>query len=422
MDDIWADRRVKIGYETAEELAKHAHELNWRGHPEGQANATNEALDSLGWIDEIKVNVNTGNVFNGHLRISLALAKDPTMPLPVDYYDLTPDEELLALQVLDATTEMAEPIADKLAALMERTRGMTADRPGLAAMLEGLKARAGMNGHQPGRDVEPQIDKADELRQKWGVSLGQVWQLGEHRLACGDCTDRAVVEAVMGGARAVITFTSPPYNVGSLNILGNVGTLPKYKNDTDKKSHTEYLELLLGFTDLALSICDEVFMNIGLVEGNKRAIISYLMHYIEVFKDFIYWKKYTVAPHIQKGVINNLVEFVICLGDGNRKFKNAQFGQGTYWNVIEGPNASGNEYAQIHKATFPLYFPAEIINNFSPSGVIVYDPFLGSGTTLIACENLNRRCRAIELDPGYCAVAIQRWADLTGQQPQRVSG
>jgi len=52
---------------------------------------------------------------------------------------------------------------------------------------------------------------------------------------------------------------------------------------------------------------------------------------------------------------------------------------------------------------------------------IVYDPFLGSGTTLIACDNLNRRCRAVEISPGYVAVALQRWADLTGRDPERVS-
>jgi len=61
-------------------------------------------------------------------------------------------------------------------------------------------------------DVEPQIDKAEELRVKWGVETGQLWQLGEHRLICGDCTDRAVVERVMGGEKADCAFTSPPYN------------------------------------------------------------------------------------------------------------------------------------------------------------------------------------------------------------------
>ena len=61
-------------------------------------------------------------------------------------------------------------------------------------------------------DVEPQIDKAEELREKWGVELGQLWKLGEHRLICGDCTDKAVVDRVMGGEKAELLFTSPPYS------------------------------------------------------------------------------------------------------------------------------------------------------------------------------------------------------------------
>ena len=135
----------------------------------------------------------------------------------------------------------------------------------------------------------------------------------------------------------------------------------------------------------------------------------------DTFKDVIYWKKKTVAPHIQKGVINNLVEFILCFGDGNRKFVNAQFGQGTYWNVIEGANASGNEYSEIHKATFPVYLPENIITNFTGRNAIVIDSFGGTGTTLIACEKTARDCRMMELDPKYCDVIIKRWQDFTGQ-------
>lgn len=137
-------------------------------------------------------------------------------------------------------------------------------------------------------------------------------------------------------------------------------------------------------------------------------------HFINEFKDIIYWKKTTVAPHIQPGVINNLVEFIICFGNGARKFENAQFPQGTYWNVIEGSNASKNEYAKIHKATFPVYLPANIISNFTNQGGSVVDCFGGTGTTMIACEQLGRKCYTMEIDPKYCDVIIERWETFTG--------
>ena len=171
--------------ESPQALAEQFNPLNWRGHPELQAAATEESLDKLGWLDEVKINKVTGKMFDGHLRVTLALTKGETS-VPVKYYELTEDEEALALQVFDATTELAEPIADKLTALMERTKGMRADTVRLNEMLEGVRERAGLNGQEETvRDVEPQIDKAEELREKWGTALGQVWELGGHRLPCG---------------------------------------------------------------------------------------------------------------------------------------------------------------------------------------------------------------------------------------------
>jgi DNA modification methylase len=131
----------------------------------------------------------------------------------------------------------------------------------------------------------------------------------------------------------------------------------------------------------------------------------------------IYWEKDTAAPCIQKGVVNNLVEFIIAFGEnGSRQFKNAQFSQGTYWNVIKGKNARDNEYSKIHKATFPVYLPSEIIKSFSPKGGSIIDCFGGTGTTLIAAEQLGRKCYMMELDPHYCDVIIARWEKLTGQK------
>src|SRR3990172_4356785 len=199
MNDIWEDRRVNIGYETAEELAHKFSDFNCGGHPKSQADALDDSLEALHWVGSVKLNIRTNRIFDGHLRVKRALVKNPSMPIPVDYYALTEDEELLALQIHDAITEQAQPIPDKLAALLERTREMTADRPGLGAMLAALKAKAGINGHQAKAAVA-QLDKAAELQKVWGVKVGDVWELGQqHRLACGDCTDRATVEAGVGG-------------------------------------------------------------------------------------------------------------------------------------------------------------------------------------------------------------------------------
>jgi hypothetical protein len=146
---FWQNRIVESGAASPQELAKGMHPLNWRGHPENQREALEEALDSLGILQPVLFNRQSGRVIDGHLRIELAVLKGQPL-IPVNYVELTDDEEALALATLDAITEQAQPIPEKLAALLERTREMTADKPGLGAMLEALKARAGANGLMTG--------------------------------------------------------------------------------------------------------------------------------------------------------------------------------------------------------------------------------------------------------------------------------
>ena len=256
------------------------------------------------------------------------------------------------------------------------------------------------------------------------VKLGQVWQLGDHRLMCGDSTSRDDINKLMNGHHADICFTSPPYNAGSMEIDGNKSTQKKYKGFDDNQTDTDFFKFITSNLNCMLEVCTEVFYNIGLVERNKRVVIDIMSAFRSNFKDMIYWKKTSSAPHIQPGVINNKVEAIICFGQinaSNRKFANAQFSQGTYWNVIEGANASGNDYADIHKATFPVYLPENIIKNFCPPRGSVVDCFCGTGTSIIASEKLGRICYGMELDPAYCDVIIERWEKYTGETASLLS-
>lgn len=154
MTDIWQDKFIKRELLPAGELARRFNILNPRSHPETQRDATESSLDTLGWIDEISLSTNgpgpasladnpAAVMFDGHERVELALVRGgETGLVPVNWYQLTPEETDFALLVKDQTTEMAQPIPEKLAALLERTKAMTADKPGLAAMLDALKARA----------------------------------------------------------------------------------------------------------------------------------------------------------------------------------------------------------------------------------------------------------------------------------------
>jgi DNA modification methylase len=259
-------------------------------------------------------------------------------------------------------------------------------------------------------------DESPEVTEESVSKLGDVWLLGKHRVMCGDSTSTDEMCKLMNGSFAEICFTSPPYNAGSLNIKGQSGTQEKYNSFDDNKTEDEYFDFLCSNLNAISTYSNETFYNIGLVEKNKRVIIRIMNHYISQFKDIIYWNKTSVAPHIQEGIINNKVEFILCFGqNGKRKFENAQFNQGTYFNVIDGNNAGSNEYSKIHKATFPLYLPENIVSNFCNRGKIVLDTFGGTGTTLIACEKLGRINRSMELDPKYVDVIVKRWQNFTGK-------
>jgi site-specific DNA-methyltransferase (adenine-specific) len=251
---------------------------------------------------------------------------------------------------------------------------------------------------------------------------GDIWQLGNHRLMCGDSTSAEDVAVLMDGAKADITFTSPPYNAGHLDLPGNERTKKKYQNDDDKRSDSEYIAFLKKNVEILLGVSSEVFYNLGVVSGSKRAIIETLYNFRDNFKDFIYWKKSNPVNCIAHGVISSSVELILCFGENNtRRFNDTHFENGEYYlGVIEGSVASSNEYAKIHKATFPMYLPENIIKNFSSPGSSVLDCFGGTGTTLIACEQLNRKCYMMELDPHYCDIIIARWEKLTGAKAEKV--
>lgn len=253
------------------------------------------------------------------------------------------------------------------------------------------------------------------------VSRGDIWVLGNHRLMCGDSTDKGDFALLMDGHSADISFTSPPYNAGCINQPENETTHQKYINETDTKNAEEYQSFLTKNINILLDNSCEVFYNIGLVAGNKKNIVDLLYDFKENFKDIIYWEKSSAAPCIQAGVINNKVEFIFAFGkNGTRKFQNAQFSQGTWWNVISGNGAGDNEYSDVHKATFPLYLPYKIIESFCPKNGSVIDCFGGTGTTMMAAEQLGRKCYMMELEPSYCDIIIARWEKLTGLKAHKL--
>ena len=260
--------------------------------------------------------------------------------------------------------------------------------------------------------VTEQDDVVPEVPDEPKAKLGDVYQLGEHRLMCGDSTDKEAVAKLMDGNKASVSFTSPPYNVG--HNIGYDDKDSKYANDDDNKQ--DYLSFLLDFTNNAMRFSEYTFVNIQQLANNKIDLINYLNKFKLKLADTIVWDKGHGTPALAHKVLTSCFEFIYVFSEKATRAIGTKDFHGTVSNIVRIPPQRNNEYSDIHNATFPIELPQEIIDNFTNKNDSILDLFGGTGTTLIACEKLNRKCFMMELDPKYVDVIIQRWEDFTGKQ------
>ena len=156
---------------------------NWRIHPLCQQNALKGVLEEIGWVQQVVINKRTGNLIDGHLRCQLA-AREGNETIPVVYVDLSEDEEALILSTLDPIVGMAATDKEKLDDLF---RQFNSDNENVQKLIADIAEKEKLEfGKRPIQDVEPQIDKAEELREKWGVKTGDLWGLGKFTV-CPKC-------------------------------------------------------------------------------------------------------------------------------------------------------------------------------------------------------------------------------------------
>ena len=284
-----------------------------------------------------------------------------------------------------------------------------------------LGAMLSAEAEQPPDDPGAQVDKADELRQKWGVETGQLWKLGEHRLICGDCTDKAVVERVMCDDRAEMVWTDPPYgvSVGDKNkFLNSIARSNRIEEnlENDTLAEPELTNMLCVAFDNAIEYCTAgAAWHVAAPPGPLHVIFGQILKDRGIWRQTIQWVKNN-ATFSPLGVCYHWRAEPIFFGwlpNGSHRYYGGRK-QDTVWE-IDRPTKSPE-----HPTMKPVELIERAIENHSRKGEIVLDMFIGSGTTIIACERLSRKCRAVEISPAYCAVAIQRWVDMTGGAPELV--
>lgn len=272
-----------------------------------------------------------------------------------------------------------------------------------------------------GSAIVEEDDYEGELPEQPKSKKGDIYRLGRHRLMCGDSTEKATVKLLMADVEADLAFQSPPYNIGKNAQLNDRDDDNKYTGYND--DNPEYMSLLDATTANAIEYAKYAAINIQMLSGNKKDFVNWLNHFCHRLCDIAIWHKDNVAPAMARRVMNSSFEFIVFFSKENqsRAIGTADF-RGTLSNVYQSHIQGGNEYSKIHSATFPIAFVSHYISNLTNKNDSVLDLFGGTGTTLIACEQLDRTCYMMELDPHYVDVIIDRWQTLTGKKAVLLNG
>lgn len=405
----WRSRIVGHAEVPPTELT--ANPRNWRKHPKAQQDALADVLDRVGWVQDVIVNQRTGLLVDGHARLELALRRGEAS-VPVVYVDLAPDEETLVLATLDPLSAMAEADQEALDSLLAE---VVADGA-LARMLEELvdSSKEPKAGNTDPDDV-PDVDKVAVY-----VQRGDIYQLGAHRLMCGDSTSAEDVALLMGGSKADLVFTDPPYGVAVVG--GNHSLTPDERrargggevaNDNlDLASLTDFLRAafknMLDATNLGACwyVCAP--------HGPIGMAFSVALAEMDVWKHSLVWVKDSlVLGRMDYHYRHELIYYGWTPGAAHHPVSDRK--QNTVWEFPRPKRSSE------HPTMKPVELVQRAIENSSAAGNVVIDMFSGSGSTLIACESKDRICYTMELDPKYAQVAITRWEQYTGEKAVKIN-
>ena len=254
--------------------------------------------------------------------------------------------------------------------------------------------------------------------------VGSLWQLGDHRLICGDATDPEVYRRLLDGEKAQMVFTDPPYNVP---VNGHICGLGKVKHDefvmaSGEMSEAEFTAFLTTVSRNLASFSDDGSIHFVCMDWRHLGELLAAGHaaYSEL-KNLIVWNKDNGG---MGAFYRSKHELIFAFKNGSAAHIN-NFGLGQHgryrtnvWDYagINSMRAGRDEELAMHPTVKPVAMVADAIKDCSRRGGIVLDAFSGSGTTIMAAEQTSRRGRAIELDPRYVDVAVRRWQKQTGQK------
>jgi DNA modification methylase len=388
------------------------------------------SIKAFGDLAGIVWNASNGQLVCGHQRIKVLRAKGATIehdergPFIVDpetgerfgirVVEWSEDRHVAACIAANNTAITGEFTADTLPML----QSIADDDPalfagaGFAPLLEALGMQ--FSDTRKAGQSDPDQDVAPPAPEETITKTGDIWLCGPHRVACGDSLkDEDLVRRLFNGGLADMTFTDPPYNVNYGETMKDKLRGPKHKkiaNDNLGADFPAFLldacKVIIAWTKGACYVC----MSSSELHSLQKAWLDAGGHW----STFIIWKKHTFTI----GHADYQRQFEPILygwGEGTKHFWCGARDQGDVWE-IDKPSRS-----PLHATTKPVALAERAIVNSSKSRDTVFEPFCGSGSTLIACERTGRMARTCELDPSYVDAQVARWMAYCGGQAVRES-
>lgn len=370
------------------------HPKNRNKHPADQINRLAQILRYQGFRKPIVISNRSGFIVEGHGRVEAARANGWSK-VPVCFQDFEDDAQ-----------EYAHLIADNAIASWAEL-----DMP--AINIDTLELGPfdtdllGIKGWEPIAEDKYSDKDADTIpevaQNELGVKLGDIYQLGEHRLMCGDSTDLATVEKLMNGEKADMVFTDPPYGIDEETDRAYAAPSRVAKGNTFSK--------IIGDTSIetalkAYRICDSLSDVVCYWGGN------YYAHELSPTPCWIVWDKRVEENQRDMNSDCELAYVKHPNKESVRIFRHLWKG------MIKG---SEHGEGRVHPTQKPIALAEWCFQELDTKGKTVLDLFGGSGSTLIACEKTNRKCFMMELDPHYCSVIIKRWEDFAGSKAKKLS-
>ena len=376
---------------------------NWRTHPKAQQDALKGILAEVGYADALLAReLADGSLMlvDGHLRAETT----PEQEVPVLVLDIDEAEADKLLLSLDPLAALAETNAAALDALL---REVDTGSEALQEMYADLADAADLYKDDAKEVVE---DEVPEPPAEPITKPGDLWVLGEHRLLCGDSTKAEDVERLMAGAKAGMMVTDPPYGVNydeswrecrAADFGGHIKG--RLQNDDISDWSSTYKTWMPTVVYVWHADAYSHIVRAGLESSE-----------CDVRQQIIWRKPFGILSRCHYNFQHEPCWYAVKKGcTANWIGKTTET---TVWDATSPnhPMAPDDDMRTIHPTQKPVEVMARAIRNHDFP--IIADPFLGSGTTLIAAEQLGRKCYGMEISPAYCDVIVKRWETLTGKK------